>query len=85
MAIIRSLLVITTLAMTALLAAIYAVGPGLLENAQNKVAGDKGPAPLPEALELHASLILQTCMRIPCFGIDRLLSARNVVRSTCRG
>ena len=47
MAIIRSLLVITTLAMTALLAAIYAVGPGLLENAQNKVAGDMVQLRLP--------------------------------------
>ena len=49
MAIIRSLLAITTLAMTALLRAIYTMGPGLLENAQNKVAGDKGPAPSPGA------------------------------------
>ena len=36
MAIIRSLLAITTLAMTALLAAIYAVGPGLLKMPKTK-------------------------------------------------
>ena len=79
MAIIRSLLVITTLAMTALLAAIYTVGPGLLENAQNKVAGDKGTAPSPEALELHASL------DIADLHADTLLWYRSLIERSDRG
>ena len=79
MAIIRSLLVIVTLAMTALLAAIYTVGPGLLENAQNKVAGDKGPAPSPEALELHASL------DIADLHADTLLWYRPLIERSDRG
>ena len=79
MAIIRSLLVIITLAMTALLAAIYTVGPGLLENAQNKVAGDKGPAPSPEALELHASL------DIADLHADTLLWYRSLIERSDRG
>ena len=79
MAIIRSLLVITTLAMTALLAAIYTVGPGLLENAQNKVAGDKGAAPSPEALEFHASL------DIADLHADTLLWYRSLIERSDRG
>ena len=79
MAIIRSLLVITTLAMTALLAAIYTVGPGLLENAQNKVAGDKGAAPSPEALELHTSL------DIADLHADTLLWYRSLIERSDRG
>ena len=79
MAIIRSLLVITTLAMTVLLAAIYTVGPGLLENAQNKVAGDKGSAPSPEALELHASL------DIADLHADTLLWYRSLIERSDRG
>lgn len=79
MAIIRSLLVIITLAMTAFLAAIYTVGPGLLENAQNKVAGDKGPAPSPEALELHASL------DIADLHADTLLWYRSLIERSDRG
>ena len=79
MAIIRSLLVITTLAMTALLAAIYTVGPDLLESAQNKVAGDKGPAPSPEALELHASL------DIADLHADTLLWYRSLIERSDRG
>ena len=79
MAIIRSLLVITTLAMTALLAAIYTMGPGLLENAQSKVAGDKGPAPSPEALELHASL------DIADLHADTLLWYRSLIERSERG
>ena len=79
MAIIRSLLVIVTLAMTALLTAIYTVGPGLLENAQNKVADDKGPAPSPEALELHASL------DIADLHADTLLWYRSLIERSDRG
>lgn len=79
MAIIRSLLVIITLAMTALLAAIYIVGPGLLENAQNKVAGDKGPTPSPKALELHASL------DIADLHADTLLWYRSLIERSDRG
>ena len=79
MAIIRSLLVITTLAMTALLAAIYTVGPDLLESAQNKVAGDKGPAPSAEALELHASL------DIADLHADTLLWYRSLIERSDRG
>ena len=79
MAIIRSLLVITTLAMTALLAAIYTVGPGLLENAQNKVAGDKGAAPSPEALELHTSF------DIADLHADTLLWYRSLIERSDRG
>ena len=79
MAIIRSLLVIITLAMTALLAAIYIMGPGLLENAQNKVEGDKGPAPSPEALELHASL------DIADLHADTLLWYRSLIERSDRG
>ena len=79
MAIIRSLLVIITLAMTALLIAIYTVGPGLLENAQNKVAGDKGPTPSPEALELHASL------DIADLHADTLLWYRSLIERSDRG
>lgn len=79
MAIIRSLLVIITLAMTALLAAIYTVGPGLLENAQNKVAGDKGAAPSPEAIELHASL------DIADLHADTLLWYRSFIERSDRG
>ena len=79
MAIIRSVLVIITLAMTALLAAIYTVGPGLLENAQNKVAGDKGPTPSPKALELHASL------DIADLHADTLLWYRSLIERSDRG
>ena len=79
MAIIRSLLVIITLAMTALLAAIYIIGPGLLENAQNKVEGDKGPAPSPEALDLHASL------DIADLHADTLLWYRSLIERSDRG
>ena len=79
MAIIRSLLVIITLAMTALLAAIYIMGPGLLENAQNKVEGDKGPAPSPEVLELHASL------DIADLHADTLLWYRSLIERSYRG
>ena len=79
MAIIRSLLVIITLAMTALLAAIYIMGPGLLENAQNKVAGDKGSAPASEALDLHASL------DIADLHADTLLWYRSLIERSDRG
>jgi membrane dipeptidase len=79
MAIIRSLLVIITLAMTALLAAIFTMGPGLLENAQNKVAGDKGAAPSPEALEFHASL------DIADLHADTLLWYRSLIERSDRG
>ena len=79
MAIIRSLLVIITLAIAAFLIAIYTVGPGLLENAQNKVAGDKGVAPSPEALELHASL------DIADLHADTLLWYRSLIERSDRG
>ena len=79
MAIIRSLLVIITLAMAAFMIAVYTVGPGLLENAQNKVAGDKGVAPSPEALELHASL------DIADLHADTLLWYRSLIERSDRG
>ena len=79
MAIIRSLLVIITLASAAFLIAVYTVGPGLLENAQNKVAGDKGVAPSPESLELHASL------DIADLHADTLLWYRSLIERSDRG
>ena len=79
MAIIRSLLVIVTLAVTAFLIAVYTVGPALLENAQNKVAGDKGATPSPEALDLHASL------DIADLHADTLLWYRSLIERSDRG
>ncbi len=79
MAIARTLLVIITLAMCAFLIVIYTVGPGLLETAQNKVAGDKGAAPSPEALELHASL------DIADLHADTLLWYRSLIERSDRG
>mgnify|MGYP000542492582 FL=1 len=79
MAIIRSLLVIITLAMTAFLVAIFTLGPGLLENAQNQVAGDKGAAPSGDALALHASL------DIADLHADTLLWYRSLLERSDRG
>ena len=79
MAIVRSLLVIITPALAAFLIAVYTVGPGLLENAQNKVAGDKGVAPSPESLELHASL------DIADLHADTLLWYRSLIERSDRG
>mgnify|MGYP002620631911 CR=1 FL=1 len=79
MAIARTLLLIITLAMCAFLFVIYTVGPGLLETAQNKVAGDKCAAPSPEALELHASL------DIADLHADTLLWYRSLIERSDRG
>ena len=79
MAIIRSLLVIIPLAMTAFLVAIFTLGPGLLENAQNQVAGDKGAAPSGDALALHASL------DIADLHADTLLWYRSLLERSDRG
>jgi membrane dipeptidase len=79
MAIIRSLLVIVTIAMTAFLIAVYTLGPGLLENAQNKVAGDKGATPSPEVLDLHASL------DIADLHADTLVWYRSLIERSDRG
>lgn len=79
MAILRSLLVTITIAMTAFLVAVYTLGPGLLENAQNKVAGDKGAVPSPEALDLHASL------EIADLHADTLLWHRSFIEQSDRG
>ena len=79
MAILRSLLVTITIAMTAFLVAVYTLGPGLLENAQNKVAGDKGAVPSPEALDLHASL------EIADLHADTLLWHRSFIERSARG
>lgn len=79
MAIIRSLLVIITLATTAFLLAIFTLGPGLLENAQNQVTGDKGAAPSGDALNLHASL------DIADLHADTLLWYRSLLERSDRG
>ena len=79
MAIIRSLLVIITLAMTAFLVAIFTLGPGLLESAQNQVAGDKGAGPSGDALALHASL------DIADLHADTLLWYRSLLERSDRG
>jgi len=79
MAILRSLLVIITLAMTAFLLAIFTLGPGLLEDAQNKVAGNKGAAPSGDALALHASL------DIADLHADTLLWYRSLLERSDRG
>lgn len=79
MAILRSLLVIITLAMTAFLLAIFTLGPGLLEKATNRVAGDKGPAPSADALALHASL------DIADLHADTLLWYRSLLERSDRG
>ena len=62
----------------ALALAIY-IGPAALENAQNRVAGDKGEAPSPDAMALHQSL------EIADLHADTLLWYRSMLERSDRG
>ena len=75
----RLLLTLITLLALALVLAIYTLGPAALENAQNRVAGDKGEAPAPYAMALHQSL------DIADLHADTLLWYRSMLERSDRG
>ena len=56
MTVLRLFLTPITVLALALVLTIYTLGAAALENAQNRVAGDKGDARTPDAMALHQSL-----------------------------
>ena len=75
----RLLLTLITVLALALVLAIYTLGPAALENAQNRVAGDKGEAPSADAMALHQSL------DIADLHADTLLWYRSMLERSDRG
>ena len=75
----RLLLTLITVLALALVLAIYTLGPAALENAQNRVAGDKGEAPSADAVALHQSL------DIADLHADTLLWYRSMLERSDRG
>ena len=75
----RLLLTLITVLALAVVLAIYTLGPAALENAQNRVAGDKGETPSPDAMALHQSL------DIADLHADTLLWYRSMLERSERG
>ena len=75
----RLLLTLITVLALAVVLAIYTLGPAALENAQNRVAGDKGELPSPDAMALHQSL------DIVDLHADTLLWYRSMLERSERG
>jgi membrane dipeptidase len=75
----RLLLTLITILALAVVLAIYTLGPAALENAQNRVAGDKGELPSPDAMALHQSL------DIADLHADTLLWYRSMLERSERG
>jgi membrane dipeptidase len=75
----RLLLTLITVLALAVVLAIYTLGPAALENAQNRVAGDKGELPSPDAMALHQSL------DIADLHADTLLWYRSMLERSERG
>ena len=49
----RLLLTLITVLSLGVVLAIYTLGPAALENAQNRIAGDKGEVPSTDTMALH--------------------------------
>jgi len=79
MAALRFLLTLIAILALVMVVAIYTLGPAALENTQNRIAGDKGPAPSPDALALHQSL------DIADLHADTLLWYRSLIERSDRG
>jgi len=79
MAALRFLLTLIAILALVMVVAIYTLGPAALENTQNRIAGDKGPAPSPGALALHQSL------DIADLHADTLLWYRSLIERSDRG
>ena len=75
----RFLLTLITVLALAVVIVIYTFGPAAQENAQNRVAGDKGEAPSPDARVLHQSL------DIAYLHADTLLWCRFILERSDRG
>ena len=75
----RLLLTLITVLALAVVLAIYTLGPAALENAQNRVAGDKGELPSSDAMALHQSL------DIADLHADTLLWYRSMLERSERG
>ena len=75
----RLLLTLITVLSLGVVLAIYTLGPAALENAQNRIAGDKGEVPSTDAMALHQSL------DIADLHADTLLWHRSMLERSERG